>query len=208
MPVTETVVPLSLPQPLEMPDDQASSADVAALTGRMVRGNEAAWREFYELYFNRLLRYLLVLARGHEEAAREAVQLTLLRVVKHVRQFDSEAAFWSWLTVLARSSVVDEQRKRTRYLAALDRFLHRNEIDGPTVDADTDAHLLKLLESQVAGLDPDEQDLVRRKYFDGESAKAIAAGLETTEKAVDSRLVRIRRKLRESILTRLRDESA
>jgi RNA polymerase sigma factor (sigma-70 family) len=167
MPVTETVVPLSLPQSLDMPDDRASSADVAALTGRMVRGDEAAWREFYELYFNRLLRYLLVLTRGHEEAAREAVQLTLLRVVKHVRQFDSEAAFWSWLTVLARSSAVDEQRKRTRYLAALDRFLHRNEIDGSTVDADTDAHLLRLLESHVAGLDPDEQDLVRRKYIDG-----------------------------------------
>jgi RNA polymerase sigma-70 factor, ECF subfamily len=208
MPVIEIVAPLSLPHSPAMPDDRAPSVDIAALTGRMVRGDEAAWRDFYELYFNRLLRYLLVLVRGHEEAAREALQLTLLRVVKHVRKFDSEEAFWSWLTVLARSSVVDEQRKRTRYLAALDRFINRNEVADSPATTDADAHLLKLLDSHVAGLDPDEQDLVRRKYFNGESIKAIAAGLETTDKAIESRLVRVRRKLKESILTQLSDESA
>jgi RNA polymerase sigma-70 factor (ECF subfamily) len=209
MPVAEPIAPLSPPDSLAaLPDDRASSPDIAVLTARMTRGDEAAWRQFYEIYFSRLLRYLLVLVRGHEEAAREAVQLTLLRVVKHVRKFDSEEAFWSWLTVLARSSVVDEQRKRTRYLAALDRFIHRNEVANSMTNTDADAHLLKLLDTHVAGLESDERDLVRRKYFEGESIKAIAAGLEATEKAIDSRLVRVRRKLKESILTQLRDESA
>ena len=208
MPATVIVAPLSLPHSPAMPDDRASSADIAALTTRMARGDEAAWREFYELYFNRLLRYLLVLARGHEEAAREALQLTLLRVVKHVRKFDSEEALWGWLTVLGRSSVVDEQRKRTRYLAVLDRFLNQVEDAGTTANTDADAHLLKLLDAHMVGLESDEQDVVRRKYFNGESVKAIAAGLETTEKAIESRLVRVRRKLKESILTQLRDEPA
>jgi RNA polymerase sigma-70 factor (ECF subfamily) len=208
MPVTEIVASLSLPHSPAMPDDRASSADIAALTSQMARGEDAAWREFYDLYFNRLLRYLLVVASGREDAAREALQLTLLRVVKHVRKFDSVEAFWSWLTVLARSSAVDEQRKQTRYLAALDLFLHRNETSDPATNTDADAHLLKLLESHVAALDTDEQDLVRRKYYDGEPVKAIAAGLQATEKAIESRLVRVRRKLKESVLTELHDEPA
>jgi hypothetical protein len=60
------------------------SVDIAALTARMAQSNEAAYRMFYELYFQRLLRYLLVVSGGREEAAREALQLTLLRVVRHV----------------------------------------------------------------------------------------------------------------------------
>src|SRR5437016_11856184 len=102
------------------------SIDIAALTAGMAAGDEDAYRMFHELYFRRLLRYLLVVTGGREEAAREALQLTLLRVVRHVRKFNSEEAFWSWLTVLARSAVVDETRKRHRYFAFLERlFLRR-----------------------------------------------------------------------------------
>ncbi|MEO7299756.1 MAG: sigma factor [Verrucomicrobiota bacterium] len=91
-------------------DDFRITPDIPLLTAQMAKGDEAAYREFYELYFNRLLRYLLVLT-GNEETAREALQLTLLRVARHAKKFESEAALWSWLTVLARSSVIDESRK-------------------------------------------------------------------------------------------------
>src|SRR5271170_6716645 len=68
--------------------------DVLTLTARMLRGEEAAFHEFYKLYFNRLLRYLFVVTGGQEEIAREALQLTFVRVARHVRKFDSETAFW------------------------------------------------------------------------------------------------------------------
>src|SRR3989442_913928 len=116
MPGTETISSLNrLDLIATMPEEGGPLADTAALTVRMARGDESAYREFYAGYFDRLLRYLLVVTQGREEAAREALQLTLMRVVRHIKKFDTETALWSWLTVLARSSVVDEQRKRTRY---------------------------------------------------------------------------------------------
>jgi len=51
----------------------ADDASVAALTARLVTGEEAAWREFHDRYFNRLLRYLLVVSRGDEDAARDSL---------------------------------------------------------------------------------------------------------------------------------------
>src|SRR5438445_3591174 len=114
---------------LTMSAEAQPSIDIAALTAGMARGDEDAYRMFHELYFHRLLRYLLVVTGGREEAAREALQLALLRVVRHIRKFDAEATFWSWLTVLARSAVVDEERKRHRYLAFRDRSLQRWQID-------------------------------------------------------------------------------
>jgi len=47
-----------------------------------------------------------VVTGGNEHAAREALQAALVRVVRHVRLFDAEDKFWSWLTVLARSALV------------------------------------------------------------------------------------------------------
>jgi hypothetical protein len=96
--------------------------DVAALTRAMAKGDEMAWRTFYDAYFDRLWRYLLVVAAGHEDAAREALQTTLLRVTRYIKVFRDENAFWSWLTVLARSAFADETRKRRRYFSFLDRF--------------------------------------------------------------------------------------
>ncbi len=181
--------------------------DIARLTGRMVKGDEMAYRTFYELYFNRLLRYLLVVMGGQEEAAREAIQLTLLRVVRHIRVFDSEAILWSWLTVLARSSIVDEERKRSRYLSFLDRFFERQQIDAESAGCDTDAHLLALLERNLAALPEDDRHLIVQKYLHSGSVRDLASDRQSTEKTIESRLGRIRKQLREAILKQLKHEA-
>ena len=100
----------------------AAPLDIAALTHRMAKGDEWAYHTFYDAYFHRLSRYLLVVTAGDEDAAREAIQATLVRVVRHIKPFPDEAVFWSWLTVLARSALCDQTRKRRRYLAFLGRF--------------------------------------------------------------------------------------
>jgi RNA polymerase sigma-70 factor (ECF subfamily) len=180
--------------------------DTAVLTARMKRGDESAYRRFYELHFARLLRYLLVVTRGREEAAQEAIQLTLLRVVRHIRVFETEQALWSWLTVLARSALIDEARKRNRYLALLDRFFRVQPPQPP--DADVDARLLALLEASLAGLPEEDRDLIRQKYFARRCVHDIAAATGRTEKSVESRLVRIRRHLKTTVLSQLHDEPA
>jgi RNA polymerase sigma-70 factor (ECF subfamily) len=88
----------------------------------------------------------------------------------------------------------------------LDRFLQGRQIETAASDHDADERLGALLETTLAGMPEDERRLIERKYFDGESVETMAAALNATEKAVESRLVRIRRKLREAILTQLKDE--
>ncbi|EEF60486.1 RNA polymerase, sigma-24 subunit, ECF subfamily [Pedosphaera parvula Ellin514] len=184
------------------PDERT---DVARLTSDMAANDEAAYRKFYELYFNRLLRYLLVLSSGNEEAAREALQTTMLRVVRHVRRFDPEEVFWSWLTVLARSSVVDAERKRKRYFGLLERFFYSKSSNPPGID-ETESGLIELLEKSLEKLSYEDRELMERKYGEGESVKSIASGIGATEKAVESRLGRIRRQLKEVILHHLKHE--
>ena len=174
----------------------------------MTRGAEAAYRTFYQLYFARLLRYLLVLTGGREDTAREALQNAFLRVVRHIRVFDSENTFWSWLTVLARCSIVDEERKRKRFLAILASLVQLQQVDVSPPDGDADARLWALLEDNLAALPSDDRELIERKYFAGESVKEIACATAATEKAVESRLGRVRRKLKDLILAQLKYEES
>ena len=171
----------------------------------MSKGDEMAYRIFYDAYVNRLLRYLLVVTGGNEETTREALQLTFVRVVRHIKVFTAEATFWSWLTVLARSALADESRKRRRYLAFLDRFAQHAAIQQEIPNDDhADERLSGLLESSVASLPADERQLVEAKYFARRSVREIAGEFQTTEKAIESRLTRVRRKLKDAVLAALK----
>jgi RNA polymerase sigma-70 factor (ECF subfamily) len=182
-----------------------ASTDVALLTDRIRAGNEAAFREFHERYFDRLYQFLLMIARGQEDEAREALQETLLRVVRHVRRFDTEDAFWSWLTVVARSAARDGWRKRQRYFGLLQRFALHSEESVATTDPSGGNPLGPMLEESLAELDAPDRQMVLGKYLDGETVKELAAETGLTEKAVESRLLRLRRHVRESMLKKIRE---
>jgi RNA polymerase sigma-70 factor (ECF subfamily) len=182
--------------------------DIATLTRAMAGGDETAYRIFYDAYFNRLLRYLLVVTGGNEEASREALQLALVRVVRHIKPFAAEEKFWSWLTVLARSALADEGRKRRRYFAFLERFTRQQESAPAALnDGEADEQLRALLDRKLTALPEDERQLVEQKYLLHQSVRVIADGQQTTEKAVESKLSRVRRKLKDAVLAELKNET-
>lgn len=144
----------------------AAPLDIATLTRAMAGGDESAYRTFYDAYFQRLSRYLLVVTAGNEDAAREALQATLVRVVRHIKPFADESVFWSWLTVLARSAITDQTRKRRRYLAFLDRFTrHARAQQSVPEDTDAEAQLFSLLDRALEGLPEVERALMEQKVL-------------------------------------------
>lgn len=182
--------------------------DIAILTARMKAAEEAAYREFCDAYLPRLSRYLLVLAGGNEAAMRDALQATLLRVAKYIRRFDAEPAFWSWLTVVARTAWFDQRRGQRRYLAFLDRFRPHAEKFAAAAGSEESEKLEAILERHRAALPPDETEMVEWKYVEGCSVREIADRLQVSPKSVESKLVRIRAKLRKAVLAEINDRSS
>jgi RNA polymerase sigma factor (sigma-70 family) len=181
-------------QPKPVPEE------IAVLTRSLARGDEEAFREFHARYFQRLYQFLLVLTRGQDHEAQEALQQTLLRVVHHARTFDSEEAFWCWLKVVARSAVRDSGRKQQRYWALLRNFSLRWGVASNAAGSDTEQDLRLTLEETLDELAPVDRQLIQFKYLEGYSVKELSAQTGLTEKAVESRLLRARRQLRESLL--------
>lgn len=173
----------------------------------MARGDETAYRQFYDAYFDRLLRYLLVVNHGHEQAARDALQAAMVRVVRHVKPFDAEEKFWSWLTVLVRSSLADESKKQRRWFAFLERFSRHTEIESVAMsNGHADEKLRELLAQKVLALPAEERDLISQKYFDRRSVCEIADAQQVTEKSVESKLSRVRQKLKTAVFADLKNE--
>jgi RNA polymerase sigma-70 factor, ECF subfamily len=192
----------------EAEEPNTTGPEPAALTRAMTKGDEMAWHDFYHAYFGRLWRYLLVVTGGNEDVALEALQATLIRVARHIKVFEDGTVFWSWLTVLARSSLADETKKRRRYFAFLERFARHARVTRDVTQPDqTEERLGLLLGRHVDSLPADERELIEQKYFARRSVRDLAADLQTTEKAVESRLSRIRQKLREAALRELKHET-
>jgi RNA polymerase sigma-70 factor, ECF subfamily len=148
-----------------------------------------------------------VVACGDEEAAADALAATLARVVRHIKPFPKEEIFWSWLTVLARTAFTDHARKRRRYLAFLDRFTWQAQIEesGPA-GAEAAARMQAVLEQSMAALPLEDRQLMEWKYFERKSVHEIAQALDVSDKAIESRLVRVRQKLKAMLLLGLKDE--
>ena len=179
-----------------------SGLPVGQLSARMAKGDEAAWAEFHERYFSRLLSYLLVLHRGDEALARESLQQTYLRVVRHVRRFDVEAVFWSWLTKLARCVVIDDSRKSKRYSGLMEKVARAVELE-PVQPAEP-GMMAVVLEDCLACWRADDRQILEKKYFEQWTYSDLAEEFSITPKAVESRLARLRSRLRDCILERLR----
>jgi len=133
--------------------------------------------------------------RGDEAVARDVTQETLLRVVRHIRRFEREEDFWSWLTCLVRSAAADHGRKVSRYRRLLERFTidpGSHSQPGP----DTEFDVSRALQQGLAQLEAGDRQLLLRKYTEGASVRDLAKAMELSETAVESRLARARRDLR------------
>ncbi len=204
-PTANSLIALRLPELTAVAEGQtrdATTGAVVALTRRLAAGEDEAFRQFQALYFDRLYRFLLVVARGDETQAREALQETLMRVARHAKPFEQEDAFWNWLKAVGRNAARDGARSRRRYASLLERFTRRSESDAPP--AGPDAALAEALEASVGELDPSDRHLIEGKYIEGQTVKELSAQAGLSEKAVESKLLRLRRQLREGILRKLK----
>jgi RNA polymerase sigma-70 factor, ECF subfamily len=178
---------------------------VRDLTARMASGSEIAFAALYKLIFYRLFRYTLVQTGGDEELTKEITQGVLVRWVRYTRSFDNERALWSWLRRVVRSCHIDLLRKRAREPFTVSLELCENRNQESDSSHHEDAEILNALDKSLNRLDASERQMVHLAYFEEVPHRDIAARLQTTEKAVESKLARTREKLRRVLLNCLHE---
>ncbi|MFH2002099.1 MAG: sigma-70 family RNA polymerase sigma factor [Planctomycetota bacterium] len=178
--------------------------NVREMTAGIAKGDDASFRSFYDAYFTRLYRYLLVVTGGSEDLARDALQESMIRVIRYMKRFDNADDLWNWLRRIARTAFIDQVRKRQGGMGSV-LSLTRLENRLPSMEGENaDNELHDLLREGIKKLDPEDRSLIEGKYIHGRSYEDLAKEQALTPKAVESRLARIRKTLKAIMLERLK----
>ena len=168
---------------------------ILTLTRGLVGCDEQAWRDLHARYYARLKSQAM--ARGVPDGdAAEVVQRVYLRVLRHAKVIGTEDALSAWLGCLTRCEAIDFIRRSKRRSWLGERFQQWQDSARSVHEADGEA-----LESAMLTLDDDDRRLLSRHYLDGWSQEELAVEQRTSIKAVESKLARLRRRLRKELET-------
>ena len=148
-------------------------------------------------YYGPLMRYIIAPIVPDPHHREDCLSEAAMRVWGRVGQFDpSRGSFNAWLTAVVRNTARNYQR-------AIQSHQSTQDLDENTPSPQpTPEELLLRQERQaavnraLARLSSEEQALFYRKYYYLQPTAQIAAELGTTERAVEGRLYRLKKRLR------------
>ena len=154
--------------------------------------------EQLKLHYGPLIRYVISPILSDERDREEVFSDVLVRVWDRVGQYDPKSGSWTnWLSAIARNAAVDRLRRNPPVVAELTETI-------PAPQSDPEQEMLRKerqreLYAAISALERGEQALFYRKYYYRQSTAQIAAEYGTTERAIEGRLYRIKRKLRKGL---------
>jgi RNA polymerase sigma-70 factor (ECF subfamily) len=173
----------------------------------MLRGDEAAFSEFFEANFGALFRFALPRVNGDTHVAEEVVQAALCRAVRKLATFRGEAALLTWLCTFCRHEIsahFEKEGKRPPMMELVDDVPEvRAALDSLSAAAQPEAALRRSETARLVQLVLDRLpgrygDALEWKYIDGLSVAEIAERLGIGAKAAESMLTRARDAFRDA----------
>jgi len=173
------------------------------LVERLLAGDERAFREFFDEYFDRLYRFGLSRVRDNPSLAEEAAQRTLCRAVRKLDGFRGESSLFSWLAGICRNELADlleiSNRDAARQVSLESDPSGQRAAQHHAADFQQEPEQLTAtnertiqIESILRQLPGRYGEILRWKYLDDLSTEAIAAKLEVSYDAAQSALQRAR----------------
>jgi RNA polymerase sigma-70 factor, ECF subfamily len=178
---------------IDEPNMQTAITDgqIIQLLPACQRGESAAIEQLYELYADRIYRYILA-RTGDAEAAADMTTDVFLRLLKHAGglRLDAKhpaASFSAWLYRVAANTVTDFRRKQSRRpTIALDEDLALASGEPDLVSTAVKREEAIRLAGALDTLTEDQRQVVIGKFTEGLSNRQIASRLGKTEGAVEA----------------------
>jgi RNA polymerase sigma-70 factor, ECF subfamily len=137
-----------------------------SLIARAQRSDAGALSEIYELYFDRIFRYVAVRLNDRDEAE-DITQEVFLKVLKAIGRYRSTGApFLAWLYRIARNQLIDYLRHKShRATITLDDALASSTLapDNPQTAAETE-YEMEQLKLAVGLLTPAQREVIMLRF--------------------------------------------
>jgi RNA polymerase sigma-70 factor, ECF subfamily len=181
------------------------------LVQRLLAGDQAALRQFFDEYFDRLYRFAYARLRGDATLAEDAAQNTLARALRGLAGFRGEAGLFSWLATICRNEIADLVEKSARVAA------HTVSLDAEGAGRDAahavaspdvaeralaGAERLRMIRQVLDELPGRYGEMLELKYIEEWDVERIARRVGLTFEAAQSQLQRARLAFRSALEVR------
>ena len=144
-----------------------------------------------------LLRYVIAPILSNPQDREDCLSEVVLRAWEKSGQFDESRGSWTaWLTAVARNTALDHARKQARRNTAGEMKENMPSPEPTPEETVLCRERQEAVRRALEGLSGGERALFYRKYYYRQSTAQIAAELGLTERAVEGRLYRLKKRLR------------
>lgn len=153
--------------------------------------------DLFQKYYSPLIRYIVspILTDTHEQE--DCISEVTVKIWDNIKHFDPDkGSFKGWITAIARNTALNRKRKQKAVISTEDL-----PVDLPSGDPTPEEVLIQkereqLLLNALSKLSQKDRAIFYRKYYYMQSTAQIAAELGTTERSVEGKLYRIKKRLR------------
>jgi len=152
------------------------------------------------LHYGPLMRYVISPILESSEDREECLSEAAMKIWENIESYDEDRGNWTaWITAISRNAALDRVRKRKYVNLAEDlseEFPSQEKTPEEIVlQKERQENLLKVLQN----LPRQERLLFYRKYYYMQSTAQIASELGMSERAVEGKLYRLKKRLQKQL---------
>ncbi len=169
----------------------------------LAAGRDSAMNGIMRRWKDRLIGFLIRMVGDHATAC-DLAQETFVRLYRHRASYNPHRSFSTWIFTIAANLARNHHRWSKRHPEALSDPAEIVEQSPPDPAADPHARAvarekLAAVQRAIAGLPEDQREVLVLSVYEHLGHEEIAAITDTTVKAVELRLYRARKTLRETL---------
>jgi RNA polymerase sigma-70 factor (ECF subfamily) len=170
---------------------------------RLAEGHDSSMNALMHRWRNPLLGFLIRMVGDHSTAS-DLAQETFVRIYRHRHAYNPAQSFSTWMFTIAANLARNTHRWRRRHPEALTEpdILADQSPACPGPDPHQQSasrEKLDAVQTAIAKLPRDQREVLILSVYQGQSHEEIAAITNSTVKAVELRLYRARKALKERL---------
>lgn len=163
-------------------DADKNSETLLGLVKRAKQGHEEALTSIYNLYFEKIYRFIYYRV-GHKEVAEDLAEEVFLKAFSKISGITEDGAFEGWLYQIARNKVIDHYRDK-KQTVALESIENTLEYESNVVDVLELKEQQKVFLKLIKELGADQQTVIKLKFLENLDNEQIGHMLGKSEGAI------------------------
>lgn len=159
-------------------------------------GDSGAFASLYDLYFDKIYRFIFYKV-GHKENAEDLCSQTFTKAIENIKQLKTDQLYFSaWLYKIARNTVIDYHRSKKENLELAQDIYQENYME-EKISAKID---WEKISAKIENLPEEKKEMITMRLWDNLSYKEISQILGKSEASIKMSFSRTIKQLRESLV--------